>query len=183
MSRVFRFLDCWLYKLSNSGILWWEFFTISLARKPILKIIVSCSSSFWYFYTAPHEQNNDQIDTPFHFLCRRTVAPQIRPIKQRMPVQIRAKVSHLFFVWSWVLFLHRLCSPHHSLCLPPPADAVAYAALLRNELLGAGIETVPDAHTDDRRHAVLSQDSHGLFRVRVYKKIASLCLSYIRWYD
>uniref|UniRef100_A0AAQ5X1I7 Fizzy-related protein homolog n=1 Tax=Amphiprion ocellaris TaxID=80972 RepID=A0AAQ5X1I7_AMPOC len=30
-------------------------------------------------------------------------------------------------------------------------DAVAYAALLRNELLGAGIETVPDPHTDDRR--------------------------------
>lgn len=54
-------------------------------------------------------------------------------------------------------------SPKHS----PPPDAVAYAALLRNELLGAGIETVPDPHTDDRRHAVLSQDSHSLFRVRV----------------
>lgn len=46
-------------------------------------------------------------------------------------------------------------------------DAVAYAALLRNELLGAGIEAVPDPHTDERRHAVLSQDSHSLFRVRV----------------
>lgn len=46
-----------------------------------------------------------------------------------------------------------------------PPDAVAYAALLRNELLGAGIETVPDPHTEDRRHAVLSQDSHSLFRV------------------
>lgn len=44
-------------------------------------------------------------------------------------------------------------------------DAVAYAALLRNELLGAGIETVPDPHTDDRRHAILSQDIHSLFRV------------------
>lgn len=51
-------------------------------------------------------------------------------------------------------------------CSSPPPDAVAYAALLRNELLGAGIETVPDPHTDDRRHAVLSQDSHNLFRVR-----------------
>uniref|UniRef100_A0A671W1H3 Fizzy and cell division cycle 20 related 1 n=1 Tax=Sparus aurata TaxID=8175 RepID=A0A671W1H3_SPAAU len=49
-------------------------------------------------------------------------------------------------------------------------DAVAYAALLRNELLGAGIETVPDPHTDDRRHAVLSQDSHGLFRYTVHTK-------------
>lgn len=44
-------------------------------------------------------------------------------------------------------------------------DAVAYAALLRNELLGAGIETVPDPHTDDRRNTILSQDTHSLFRV------------------
>lgn len=49
--------------------------------------------------------------------------------------------------------------------LPIGTDAVAYAALLRNELLGAGIETVPDPHTDDRRQAVLSQDTHSLFRV------------------
>lgn len=49
--------------------------------------------------------------------------------------------------------------------MSPLTDAVAYAALLRNELLGAGIETVPDPHTDDRRHAVLSQDTHSLFRV------------------
>ncbi|XP_037314316.1 fizzy-related protein homolog [Pungitius pungitius] len=47
-------------------------------------------------------------------------------------------------------------------------DAVAYAALLRNELLGAGIETVPDAHTDDRRPSVRSQDSHSLFRYTVH---------------
>lgn len=51
------------------------------------------------------------------------------------------------------------------LCLSLLSDAVAYAALLRNELLGAGIESVPDPHTDERRHAVLSQDSHSLFRV------------------
>lgn len=49
------------------------------------------------------------------------------------------------------------------------ADAVAYAALLRNELLGAGIESVPDPHTDDRRHAAFSQDSHSLFRVGLKK--------------
>lgn len=48
-------------------------------------------------------------------------------------------------------------------------DAVAYAALLRNELLGAGIETVPDPHTDDRRQAILSQEIHSLFRVRPSK--------------
>lgn len=61
-------------------------------------------------------------------------------------------------------------SPLSLLPPPPPPDAVAYAALLRNELLGAGIETVPDPHTDDRRHAVLSQDSHSLFRVRIMKE-------------
>uniref|UniRef100_A0A8C1ADS3 Fizzy/cell division cycle 20 related 1b n=1 Tax=Cyprinus carpio carpio TaxID=630221 RepID=A0A8C1ADS3_CYPCA len=44
-------------------------------------------------------------------------------------------------------------------------DAVAYAALLRNELLGAGIETVPDPHTDDRRNTLVTQDTHSLFRV------------------
>ncbi|XP_028832281.1 fizzy-related protein homolog isoform X1 [Denticeps clupeoides] len=49
-------------------------------------------------------------------------------------------------------------------------DAAAYSALLRNELLGAGIETVPDPHTDDRRHAVLSQDSHSLFRYTIHAK-------------
>uniref|UniRef100_G3PUY7 Fizzy-related protein homolog n=1 Tax=Gasterosteus aculeatus aculeatus TaxID=481459 RepID=G3PUY7_GASAC len=48
-------------------------------------------------------------------------------------------------------------------------DAVAYAALLRNELLGAGIESVPDTHTDDRRPSVRSQDSHSLFRVRLLR--------------
>ncbi|KAL4656031.1 hypothetical protein GN956_G5542 [Arapaima gigas] len=49
-------------------------------------------------------------------------------------------------------------------------DAVAYAALLRNELLGAAIETVPDPHTDDRKHATLSQDTHGLFKYTVHTK-------------
>lgn len=52
---------------------------------------------------------------------------------------------------------------------------MAYAALLRNELLGAGIDTVPDPHTDDRRHAVLSQDSHSLFRVWAIKMMPGIC--------
>ncbi|KAK7944787.1 hypothetical protein WMY93_000515 [Mugilogobius chulae] len=49
-------------------------------------------------------------------------------------------------------------------------DTVAYAALLRNELLGAGIETVPDPHTDDRHHTMLFQDSHSLFKYAVHTK-------------
>ncbi|XP_066548446.1 fizzy-related protein homolog [Amia ocellicauda] len=43
-------------------------------------------------------------------------------------------------------------------------DTVAYAALLRNELLGAGIEKVSDPHTEDRRVAQPAQDTHNLFR-------------------
>lgn len=35
------------------------------------------------------------IDACFNFLCRRTVAPQTRTIKQRTPVQILAKVRPL----------------------------------------------------------------------------------------
>ncbi|XP_027876303.1 fizzy-related protein homolog isoform X2 [Xiphophorus couchianus] len=49
-------------------------------------------------------------------------------------------------------------------------DAVAYAALLRNELLGAGIETVAEPHADDRRHEVLAPDSCSLFRYAVHTK-------------
>ncbi|XP_013996213.2 fizzy-related protein homolog [Salmo salar] len=49
-------------------------------------------------------------------------------------------------------------------------DTVAYAALLRNELLGAGIESVPNLHTEDRRHTVFSQDTHSLFRYTVHTK-------------
>ncbi|PWA17520.1 hypothetical protein CCH79_00011331 [Gambusia affinis] len=52
-------------------------------------------------------------------------------------------------------------------------DAVAYAALLRNELLGAGIETVAEPHADDRRHEVLAPDSCSLFRVQITVKSSS----------
>ncbi|XP_077414146.1 fizzy-related protein homolog isoform X2 [Vanacampus margaritifer] len=49
-------------------------------------------------------------------------------------------------------------------------DTVAYAALLRNELLGAGIESVSELHVDERRHAVYSHGSRGLFRYTVHTK-------------
>lgn len=43
---------------------------------------------------------------------------------------------------------------------------MAYAALLRNELLGAGIEAVADPHADGRRHVLPTEGTHSLFRVR-----------------
>uniref|UniRef100_A0A8C5FM54 CDC20/Fizzy WD40 domain-containing protein n=1 Tax=Gadus morhua TaxID=8049 RepID=A0A8C5FM54_GADMO len=44
-------------------------------------------------------------------------------------------------------------------------DTVAYAALLRNELLGAGMEAMVEPHADDRRQAVLTPSARSLFRV------------------
>lgn len=106
--------------------------------------------------------------TYLSFFYRRTVALPVRTTKQRMPALTPAKVgnaSHLSSCVSSHFSLSILT--HISAIAAAPPDAVAYAALLRNELLGAGIETVPDPHTDDRRHAVLSHDSHSLFRVQV----------------
>ena len=45
------------------------------------------------------------------------------------------------------------------------SDSVAYAALLRNELLGAGMEALVEPHPDDRRQAVLTPRMRSLFRV------------------
>uniref|UniRef100_A0AAQ4PVE4 Fizzy-related protein homolog n=1 Tax=Gasterosteus aculeatus aculeatus TaxID=481459 RepID=A0AAQ4PVE4_GASAC len=50
-------------------------------------------------------------------------------------------------------------------------DAVAYAALLRNELLGAGIESVPDTHTDDRRPSVLPEYNSALCVCSLHHKL------------
>ncbi|XP_041126128.1 fizzy-related protein homolog isoform X1 [Polyodon spathula] len=44
------------------------------------------------------------------------------------------------------------------------ADSVAYAALLKNELLGAGIEKVTDPQTEDRRFQMPMQERSNLFR-------------------
>ncbi|KAG5849999.1 hypothetical protein ANANG_G00077630 [Anguilla anguilla] len=49
-------------------------------------------------------------------------------------------------------------------------DAVAYAALLRNELLGAGIEAVADPHADGRRQALPAEGTHSLFRYTIHTK-------------
>ncbi|RXM99269.1 Fizzy-related protein-like [Acipenser ruthenus] len=48
--------------------------------------------------------------------------------------------------------------------LSPVADSVAYAALLKNELLGAGIEKVTDPQTEDRRFQMPMQERSNLFR-------------------
>ena len=46
-----------------------------------------------------------------------------------------------------------------------PADGLAYSALLKNELLGAGIEKVQDPQTEDRRLQPSTPEKKGLFTV------------------
>lgn len=48
---------------------------------------------------------------------------------------------------------------------PLPADGLAYSALLKNELLGAGIEKVQDPQTEDRRLQPSTPEKKGLFTV------------------
>jgi hypothetical protein len=55
--------------------------------------------------------------------------------------------------------LHRHAHP------PTLADGLAYSALLKNELLGAGIEKVQDPQTEDRRLQPSTPEHKGLFTV------------------
>lgn len=52
-----------------------------------------------------------------------------------------------------------------SLLSVPPADGLAYSALLKNELLGAGIEKVQDPQSEDRRLQPSTPAKRSLFRV------------------
>lgn len=47
----------------------------------------------------------------------------------------------------------------------PPADGLAYSALLKNELLGAGIEKVQDPQSEDRRLQPSTPAKRSLFSV------------------
>lgn len=53
------------------------------------------------------------------------------------------------------------------LCLSvPSADGLAYSALLKNELLGAGIEKVQDPQSEDRRLQPSTPAKRSLFSVK-----------------
>lgn len=53
-----------------------------------------------------------------------------------------------------------------SLLSPPSADGLAYSALLKNELLGAGIEKVQDPQSEDRRLQPSTPAKRSLFSVK-----------------
>lgn len=48
------------------------------------------------------------------------------------------------------------------------ADGLAYSALLKNELLGAGIEKVQDPQTEDRRLQPSTPEKRSLFNVSIF---------------
>lgn len=53
-----------------------------------------------------------------------------------------------------------------------PTDGLAYSALLKNELLGAGIEKVQDPQTEDRRLQPSTPERKGLFTVSLLASAA-----------
>ncbi|KAK2490513.1 hypothetical protein MC885_021104 [Smutsia gigantea] len=55
----------------------------------------------------------------------------------------------------------------------PSADGLAYSALLKNELLGAGIEKVQDPQTEDRRLQPSTPERKGLFTYSLSTKRSS----------
>lgn len=66
-------------------------------------------------------------------------------------------------------------APHPSLASRSlvPTDGLAYSALLKNELLGAGIEKVQDPQTEDRRLQPSTPERKGLFTVSPLAAAAS----------
>lgn len=54
------------------------------------------------------------------------------------------------------------------LCFIYLADGQAYSALLKNELLGAGIEKIQDPQTEDRRLQPSIPEKRSLFSVRMF---------------
>ena len=54
-----------------------------------------------------------------------------------------------------------------------PTDGLAYSALLKNELLGAGIEKVQDPQTEDRRLQPSTPERKGLFTYSLSTKRSS----------
>lgn len=106
---------------------------------------------------------------------RRTRNHPVRTGRPRTPHQTMAKVRSTvlgILPCSSVchppthLYPFRACSrPGPPTSLPLPTDGLAYSALLKNELLGAGIEKVQDPQTEDRRLQPSTPEKKGLFTV------------------
>lgn len=97
---------------------------------------------------------------------RKMKNPPARTGKPRTPPRTMAKVSTQVPLAP---------APHPSLASRSlvPTDGLAYSALLKNELLGAGIEKVQDPQTEDRRLQPSTPERKGLFTVSPLAAAAS----------
>lgn len=97
---------------------------------------------------------------------RRMRSPPAKTGKPRMPPQTMAKVrSQPPPKQASPRPRLPLPCPFPALWSPLPTDGLAYSALLKNELLGAGIEKVQDPQTEDRRLQPSTPEKKGLFTV------------------
>lgn len=92
---------------------------------------------------------------------RKTTSLPARTAKPRTPPQTAAKVGPRPPIRPPA----RLPLPALASLCALPADGLAYSALLKNELLGAGIEKVQDPQTEDRRLQPSTPEKKGLFTV------------------
>lgn len=82
-------------------------------------------------------------------------------------------------VWYSTLLCCATCV-NSVVCLT--ADGLAYSALLKNELLGAGIEKVLDPQTEDRRLQPSTPERRSLFSVSLsYLLICSFDATWVFW--
>ena len=115
--------------------------------------------------------SNVLSEKSLYLIFRKMRSHQVRTEKQRMPLLITSKVNKcckghfsIFFSCFRAPKIAVLC-----LCLNCDfvlaADGLAYSALLKNELLGAGIEKIQDPQTEDRRLQPSTPEKRSLFTV------------------
>lgn len=116
-----------------------------------------------------------QMNVGIFMFLRKMRSRQVRTEKPRMPPLITLKVNErirfcllLLFIQncSWVHFVLNYIYFH-------AADGQAYSALLKNELLGAGIEKILDPQTEDRRLQPSTPEKRSLFTVRTFHHVMS----------
>lgn len=96
---------------------------------------------------------------------RRMRSPPAKTGKPRMPPQTTAKVRSQATRTSAPTSIPPTPLPLRGSRSLLSADGLAYSALLKNELLGAGIEKVQDPQTEDRRLQPSTPEKKGLFTV------------------
>lgn len=117
-----------------------------------------------------------------YFSTRKMRSHRARTKKLKMPLLIISKVNTFCkgyfgsFITCWcaskivVLCLFKLSNESNNIFVNV-ADGLAYSALLKNELLGAGIEKIQDPQTEDRRLQPSTPEKRSLFTVWTFHLI------------